>query len=286
MTAREGDRMLQESCRLRHAGHLAMPEVGEAGQEKLRRARVLVVGAGGLGSPAAMYLAAAGVGTIGVVDHDRVELSNLQRQILHATADVGRPKVESASLTLQAVNPEVRVEAIPERVGAHNALDLVRSYDVVVDGLDNFPGRYLLNDACWLARRPLVEAAILRFRGMAMTIVPGEGPCYRCVFPEPPPEGAVPSCREAGVIGALAGVMGTIQAAEVLKLLVGVGVPLVGRLLTYDALEGSFQELCWGRQESCALCGKAPTVSELREYELRCGVGAPAASGGRPTGGW
>ncbi|HLT59040.1 MAG: molybdopterin-synthase adenylyltransferase MoeB [Limnochordales bacterium] len=269
---------------VRYSRNIILQEVGGVGQQKLKDARVLVVGAGGLGSPAALYLAAAGVGTIGIVDHDTVDLSNLQRQILHRTQDVGKPKVESARRALEDLNPGVRVETYPVRLTAANVMDLIRDYDVVVDGVDNFATRYLLNDACVMAGKPLVDAGILRWDGLMMTIKPGEGPCYRCVFPEPPPAGVIPTCQEAGVIGALAGVMGTLQAMEVIKLLLGVGQTLTGRLLLFDGLEGRFRQVSASRDPNCPVCGDNPTVTELVEYDLACdlpGTSAPAGAADR-----
>jgi len=262
--------MFTEEDIQRYSRHIILPEVGGKGQMKLREGKVLMIGAGGLGSPVSLYLAAAGIGTLGIVDMDTVDLSNLQRQVLHTTNDVGRPKVESAKETLTAINPGVKVNAYRERLGKDNVLELVNEYDVIVDGVDNFPTRFLLNDACVMAKKPLVEAGILRWDGMVMTIIPGEGPCYRCVFPEPPPAGAVPTCQEAGVIGAIAGVMGVLQATEVIKLILGVGENLVGRLLTFDALESRFREVKIKRNPKCALCGENPTITELVEYELQC----------------
>lgn len=249
-----------------------MPEVGGKGQERLRQARVLVVGAGGLGSPASMYLAAAGIGTLGIVDCDQVELSNLQRQILHRSQDVGVSKAESAVRALTALNPGVRVQPYQMLVRGDNVQDLLAAedWDVVVDGVDNFVARYLLNDACVLAGIPLVEAGILRFDGMVMTIVPGEGPCYRCVFPEPPAPGTIPTCSEAGVIGSLAGTIGVLQATEAIKLILGIGRPLTGRILTYNALEGTFRTIAWEKSRSCPLCGRQPTIIRPVEYQLAC----------------
>jgi len=215
----------------RYSRHIILKEVGGKGQKKLREARVLIVGVGGLGSPAAYYLAAAGVGTLGIVDNDVVDESNLQRQILHRTADVGRQKTESAAEQIKALNPGVNVEAHQVRLAGNNVERIIRDYDVIVNGVDNFPSRYLLHDACYFGKKPLVEAGVLQFLGQAMTIVPGEGPCYRCVFPEPPPPGTVPSCQEAGILGAVAGVMGIIQATEAVKLILGIGKPLIGRII-------------------------------------------------------
>jgi len=265
---------------IRYSRHIILQEVGGTGQQKLKDARVLIIGAGGLGSPAAFYLAAAGVGTIGIVDDDVVDLSNLQRQILHRTQDVGRPKVESAVRALTELNPGVTVKPYRMRVDASNVLDLVREYDVVVDGVDNFATRYLLNDACVMAGKPLVDAGILRWDGLLMTIKPHEGPCYRCVFPEPPPPGAVPSCQEAGVIGAIAGVMGTLQAMEAIKLILGVGETYTGRLLLYDALEGRFRQVNAVRDPNCAVCGDHPTITELVEYDWSCEIGTAGVPAG------
>ncbi len=254
----------------RYARHIVLDEVGEEGQEALLAARVLTVGAGGLGAPVLQYLAAAGVGTLGVVDDDRVDLSNLQRQIVHATDRIGQPKVASAAAGLAAINPEVAVVQIGERLTAANAARLVAAYDIVVDGSDNFATRYLLNDACYLARRPLVSGALLRFEGQVATFLPWrEGsadPCYRCLFPEPPPAGLVPRCEEVGIFGAVAGVIGSLQAAEVLKLILGLGAPLTGRLLIYDALAGTFREIGARRDPACPLCGERPTIADLSAH--------------------
>lgn len=246
---------LGEDELLRYSRQLVLPQVGLRGQRRLAAASVLVVGAGGLGSPALLYLAAAGVGRIGVADGDAVELSNLQRQVLHATPDVGRPKVASARDRLLALNPGVTVETFAARVDAAAAAALVPRFDVVVAGLDNAEGRYVLNDACVAAGRPLVEAGILGFEGFLTTIVPGTGPCFRCIFPEPPAPGSVPGCAESGVLGPLAGVMGSLQAAEAIKLILGQGRPLVGRILTVDLLEGAFRVVRWSRDPQCATCG-------------------------------
>ena len=250
----------------RYARHIVMPEVGGAGQARLLDSRVLIVGAGGLGSPLAMYLAAAGVGALGIVDDDAVELSNLQRQVAHTTDRIGLPKTDSAAATVGALNPEIAVIRHRERLDDRNALDIVAGYDLVCDGTDNFPTRYLVNDACYLAGRPLVSAAMARFDGQLTTFRACEGggnPCYRCLFPEAPPEGLVPSCSEAGVFGAIAGVMGTLQAAEVLKELLGVGKSLVGALLIYDALAAEFRRVTYARNPDCALCGDRPTIAGL-----------------------
>jgi adenylyltransferase/sulfurtransferase len=261
---------------LRYARHLVLPEFGLEGQRRLKAARVLCVGAGGLGSPVALYLAAAGVGTLGLVDFDVVEASNLQRQILHGTPDVGRPKVESARDRLFAINPEVIVELHHVRLTSANALDLVSRYDVIVDGADNFPTRYLVNDACVLAGKPDAYGAIFRFEGQASVFATKDGPCYRCLFPEPPPPGEVPSCAEAGVLGVLPGLIGTIQATETIKLVAGIGEPLIGRLMVYDALRMSFDELKLRKDPDCPVCGTHPTVGALVDYDAFCGLAPPA----------
>ena len=263
----------------RYARHLILPEVGPEGQEKLKRARVLCVGAGGLGSPLVLYLAAAGVGTLGVVDFDAVDASNLQRQILHGSGDVGRSKLASAAERVAAVNPNVRFVPYETRLSSENALAILRDYDVVADGTDNFPTRYLVNDACVLLGKPNVYASIFRFEGQASVFWAKDGPCYRCLYPEPPPPGLVPSCAEGGVLGILPGLLGTIQATETLKLLLGVGAPLVGRLLLVDALGMRFRELRLRKSPECAVCGEHPTVTRLVDYEDFCGVAAPAAGG-------
>ena len=255
---------------LRYSRHIILREVGGKGQEKIARARVLCIGAGGLGSPVSYYLAAAGVGTLGIVDSDVVDLSNLQRQILHRTADVGRPKVQSAQEKLTAINPDVKVVPHVTRLDSTNILDVLGDYDIVVDGTDNFPTRFLINDACVMLKKPLVHGGILRFEGQLTTIVPGEGPCYRCLFSEPPPAGFVPSCQEAGVLGAVAGVIGTLQATEVLKLILGVGQPLVGHLLTVDLLTMDFRKVRIPKDKNCAICGENPTITKLFDYEEAC----------------
>jgi len=262
---------------LRYSRHLTLPEVGVAGQERLRAARVLLIGAGGLGSPAAMYLAAAGVGTIGLVEFDRVELSNLQRQLLHGTAAVGQSKLESARARLADLNPHVRVEGYPTALTAANAMEILAPWDLVVDGSDNFPTRYLVNDACILLKKSYVYGSIFRFDGQLSVFGTPGGPCYRCLFAEPPEPGLVPSCAEAGVLGVLPGVIGSLQALEAIKLILGVGEPMVGRLLLFDALSLRFRELAIRRDPGCAVCGDAPTVTRLIDYEAFCGVGAPAA---------
>jgi adenylyltransferase/sulfurtransferase len=255
----------------RYSRQIILPHVGGKGQRKLLRSKVLVVGVGGLGSPAAVYLAAAGVGTLGLVDCDAVDLSNLHRQILHGTSDVGRTKTESAADAIHALNPDVEVVLYQRRLTSENALEILRSYDVVVEGSDNFPTKYLVNDACVYLGKPLVLGAVYQFEGQAAVFLPAEGPCYRCVFPEPPPPGAVPTCQEAGVLGVVPGVIGSIQAAETIKLLLGLGRPLVGRLLLFDALRMEFTEVAFARDSACPVCGDEPTVRELMGYELSCG---------------
>ena len=263
----------------RYSRHLIMPEVGMDGQLKLKAASVLCIGAGGLGSPVAMYLAAAGVGRLGIVDFDVVDYSNLQRQVIHGTPDVGRPKLESARDSLQAINPEVHVETHEVALSSGNALDVLGGYDVIVDGTDNFPTRYLVNDACVLLGKPNAYGSIFRFEGQASVFAAKDGPCYRCLYPEPPPPGLVPSCAEGGVLGILPGVVGTIQATEAVKLIMGVGEPLVGRFLVYDALRMRFRELKLRRDPDCPVCGDDPSVTALIDYEQFCGVtpAAPAA---------
>jgi sulfur-carrier protein adenylyltransferase/sulfurtransferase len=256
----------------RYARHLVLPEVGVEGQRRLKAGRVLVVGAGGLGSPAALYLAAAGVGTLGVVDADRVEFSNLQRQILHATESVGTSKVASAVERIRQVNPGVQVVPHDLRLTSANALDVVRDYDVIVDGSDNFPTRYLLNDACGLLGKPDVYGSIYRFDGQASVFWAGRGPCYRCLYREPPPPELVPSCAEGGVLGVLPGIIGSLQALEAIKLLLGAGETLVGRLVLFDALRLRFRELTVERDPACPLCGERPTIHALVDYEAFCGV--------------
>jgi sulfur-carrier protein adenylyltransferase/sulfurtransferase len=256
----------------RYSRHIILPEVGGLGQTKLLEAKVLLVGAGGLGSPAALYLAAAGVGTLGIIDADVVDLSNLQRQILHTTADVGQAKTESAKDALRALNPDVNVVTYQELLHSSNIFDLINTYDVLVDGSDNFPTRYLINDACVMSNIPNVHGSIFRFEGQATVFKPGEGPCYRCLYPEPPPPGMVPSCQEGGVLGVLPGVIGTIQAIETIKLILGIGKSLVGRLLMYDALKMHFRELRLRRDPACPLCGENPTIHGLIDYEQFCGV--------------
>jgi len=261
----------------RYGRHLTLPEVGETGQMRLKAGRVLVVGAGGLGSPLGLYLAAAGVGTIGIVDFDAVEESNLQRQIAHGTSAVGQPKLGSIVARLRDLNPHVSIVPHEAYLDRSNALEIVRAYDVIVDGTDNFATRYLVNDACVLEGKPNVYGSILRFEGQASVFDARVGPCYRCLFPEPPPPGVVPNCAEAGVLGVLPGVIGSIQATEAIKLLLGTGDTLVGRLLLYDALEMRFREMRLRKDPRCPICGENPSIRELVDYEELCGVKRPAA---------
>ena len=258
----------------RYSRHIIMGDVGSKGQRKLLQSKALIVGAGGLGSPSAVYLALAGVGTIGIVDFDVVELSNLQRQILHHTADVGRSKLDSAFDNIKAYNPDTNVVLHDARLESHNAMDIIGQYDLVVNGADNFATRYLVNDACYLLNKPLVDGSILIFDGQATVFIPGQG-CYRCLFPSPPPPGMVPNCAEAGVLGALTGLVGSIQATEALKHFLGIGESLSSRLLLIDALSMSFREVKLKRNPSCPLCGDNPTIKELIDYEVFCGIAAP-----------
>lgn len=251
----------------RYSRHIILPEVGGKGQKKILNARVFVVGAGGLGCPVGYYLAAAGIGTIGIIDNDTVELSNLQRQIAHSTKTLGVHKVDSAKATFEALNPDVNVIGIKERINKSNIMDLIKDYDIVVDGSDNFPTRYLVNDACVLLKKPLVSGAILKFEGQVTTVLPGEGHCYRCLFEEMPPPGLVPSCQEAGVLGAITGVVGALQATEVLKLVLGKGDVLKNTLLIYDALRTTFRRVKVPKNPACPVCGENPTIKELQDYD-------------------
>ena len=264
--------LLSDEDLRRYARHLTLPEVGETGQQKLLKGKVLLVGAGGLGCPGALYLAAAGVGTIGLVDADVVDKSNLQRQVLFGEMDLGRPKVEAAKDRLEDLNPGITVQPHYELLSSHNAMEIVAGYDVIVNGCDNFPTRYLINDAAVLTGKPVVDGSIFRFEGQATVYMPGEGPCYRCLYPEPPPPGEVPSCAEGGVLGVLPGIIGLIQATEVIKLIIGEGDPLVGRLLLYDALDMRFRILKQRRNTECPVCGDNPSVTELIDYEQFCGM--------------
>lgn len=253
----------------RYSRHIILKEVGAKGQKKLLNAKVLIIGAGGLGAPAAMYLAAAGVGAIGIADADSVDLSNLQRQIIHSTLDLGKAKVESARETMNLINPDVKVNTYHTFVTSNNILDLIEDYDFILDGTDNFPAKFLINDACVMAKKPFSHAGILRFSGQLMTYVPGKGPCYRCVFKNPPPKDAVPTCRQAGVIGAMGGVIGSLQAMEAIKYILGTGELLVGHLLTYDALKMEFRKVKLpAARHDCEICGSHPTIARLIDYEL------------------
>ncbi|HSN77152.1 MAG TPA: molybdopterin-synthase adenylyltransferase MoeB [Anaerolineae bacterium] len=274
-------RIMTAEQKVRYSRHTLLPDVGEEGQLKLLDAKVLLIGAGGLGSPAALYLAAAGVGTLGIVDYDVVDLSNLQRQILHSESWIGKPKVESAAARLRDLNPDVKVVPHREPITSVNALQIIQDYDIVLNGSDNFPTRYLVNDACHFLRKPLVDASIFMFEGQVTIYHPGapeegiaQGPCYRCLYPDPPPPGEVPSCAEAGVLGVLPGIVGSIQAVEAIKLVLGKGEPLIGRLLTFDAMEMSFRTLNIRRNPACPVCGDAPSLTELIDYEQFCGMPA------------
>ncbi len=274
---RAGEELTREEVQ-RYSRHLIMPEVGVEGQQKLKAARVLCIGAGGLGAPASMYLAAAGVGTLGIVDFDTVDASNLHRQIIHGTADVGRRKLEASRARIGSMNPSVKVIEHEVALTSKNALDVLRDYDVILDGTDNFPTRYLVNDACVILGKPNAYGSIFRFDGQASVFAVKGGPCYRCLYPEPPPPGLVPSCAEGGVLGVLPGVIGIIQATEAIKLILGVGQPLVGRLLLYDALQMRFRELKLRRDVECPVCGDHPTIRELIDYDAFCGVGPTATA--------
>jgi len=281
MEEQNTQRQLSNEERVRYSRHLTMPEVGIDGQRRLKAAHVLCIGAGGLGSPSALYLAAAGVGTIGIVDFDDVDLSNLQRQILHGTKDIGRSKLESARDRLRDANPNIEVELHECRFSSENASELVARYDLVVDGSDNFPTRYLSNDVCVFARRPNIYGSIFRFDGQSTVFAPHlGGPCYRCLFPEPPAPGTIPNCAEAGVLGVLPGIIGMVQAIEAIKLILGVGEPLIGRLLHFEALKMKFRELKLRRDPQCPVCGDAPTITAPIDYEQFCGIAAdvPAIS--------
>jgi sulfur-carrier protein adenylyltransferase/sulfurtransferase len=268
----------------RYSRHLILPEVGMAGQKKICSTSVLCIGAGGLGSPIAMYLAAAGIGKLGILDFDKVDFSNLQRQIIHGTPDVGRPKTESAKETINNINPNCEVVIHETRLSSENAMEIIGQYDIIVDGTDNFPTRYLTNDACVLLKKPNVYGSIFRFEGQASVFAPHlGGPCYRCLYPEPPPPGMVPSCAEGGVLGVLPGIVGTIQATEILKLALGKGSSLTGRLLLFNALEMKFRELKLRRDPECPLCGEHPTITKLIDYEQFCGISAePEAAASNP----
>src|SRR5438874_7851896 len=266
------DRQFTPEQQTRYSRHFLLPEVGEKGQAKLLEAKVLLIGAGGLGSPVAFYLAAAGVGTIGIIDHDVVDLSNLQRQILHTNDRIGMPKTESAQKTLNALNPDVRVVPFNERLSSENVMRIIKDFDIVVNGCDNFPTRYLINDACVMAKKPLVDGSIFQFEGQATVFYPGRGPCYRCLFPEPPPPGAAPSCAEAGVLGVLPGLIGCVQALEAMKLILGTGKPLIGRMMYFDTLSSEVRVLKLRRDPNCLVCSDHPKITELIDYEEFCGL--------------
>ncbi len=266
------DRQFSQEQLTRYARHFTLPEVGEAGQAKLLDAKVLCVGAGGLGSPVAFYLAAAGVGTLGLVDHDTVDMSNLQRQILHTNDRVGMPKVESAQMTLNALNPDVNVVQFKERLSSENVRRIIGDFDIVVNGCDNFPTRYLINDACIMAKKLLVDGSIFQFEGQVTVIDPHDGPCYRCLFPEPPPPGAAPSCAEAGVLGVLPGLVGCMQALEVIKSILDAGRPLVGRMMHFDTLSSEIRVLKLRKDPNCLVCSENPKITELIDYEEFCGL--------------
>ena len=272
LTEAKPEAVLSNDEILRYSRHLIMPEVGMEGQQKLKAAKVLCIGAGGLGSPLALYLGAAGVGTLGIVDFDVVDYTNLQRQIIHTTEDVGRKKLDSAADKLKAINPFLNLRTFETKLTSANALDLFREFDIIADGTDNFPTRYLVNDACVLTGKPNVYGSIFRFEGQASVFATEEGPCYRCLYPEPPPPGLVPSCAEGGVLGILPGTIGLIQATETVKLILGIGEPLVGRLLLYDALGMRFRELKLRKNPECPACGKHRTITKLIDYEEFCGI--------------
>ncbi len=266
------DRQFTPDQITRYARHFTLPEVGEAGQAKLLDAKVLCVGAGGLGSPVALYLAAAGVGTIGIADHDTVDMSNLQRQILHTNDRVGMPKVQSAQMTLNALNPDVNVVQFQERLSSDNVMRIIDGFDIVVNGCDNFPTRYLINDACIMAKKTLVDGSIFQFEGQVTVVDPTEGPCYRCLFPEPPPPGMAPSCAEAGVLGVLPGLVGCVQALEAMKIILGAGKPLVGRMMHFDTLSSEIRVLKLRKDPNCLVCSENPKITELIDYEEFCGL--------------
>lgn len=274
LSARADATSLSRDETARYSRHLIMPEVGVEGQKRLKSASILLIGAGGLGSPLGLYLAAAGIGRIGIVDFDVVDFSNLHRQVLHGTNDVGRLKLHSAAEKLNAINPEVQLDLYETSITSENAMEIVEPYDIVIDGTDNFPTRYLVNDVCVLLKKPNVYGSIFRFDGQASVFAPPDGPCYRCLYPEPPPPGEVPSCAEGGVLGILPGLVGCIQATEAVKLILGEGEPLIGRLLLYDALQMSFRQFKVRRNPECPICGDNPTITELIDYKQFCGIPA------------
>jgi molybdopterin/thiamine biosynthesis adenylyltransferase len=255
----------------RYSRQIILPDFGEEGQKKIKLSRVLMVGCGGLGLPAAFYLAGAGIGEIGLVDYDRIEISNLPRQTFYSMADIGKNKTAVAREKIEALNPAIKVTTYPLRLEGKNALQIIGNYDYIVDGSDNFPTRYLLNDACVLSGKTLVYGAVFRYEGQAMVIQPETGPCYRCLFPVPPPPGAIPNCQESGVLGSIPGIIGLIQATQIIKLIIGIGKPLVGELLTFDALEMNFRKVKIARNPACPVCGEKPTIRELIDYDWFCG---------------
>ncbi|MDK2800473.1 MAG: molybdopterin-synthase adenylyltransferase [Clostridiales bacterium] len=266
----EGDKMLDRDQQLRYSRQIILKEVGYKGQEKLLNSKVLVIGAGGLGSPVLYYLAAAGVGTLGIVDFDVVGISNLQRQILHFSDDLGRKKVDSAEEKIKKLNPDVKVIKYPFRMNMDNIEELIQDYDVVVDAVDNFTARYLISDCCYFMKKPLIEGAVLGFDGILMTIIPDRSPCYRCLYPMPPQDGVVPTCNDTGILGMITGTIGSLQALETVKVLLGIGETLSGRILTFDGLNLSVREVPWKKRQACPLCGENPTIKELVEYEIKC----------------
>lgn len=262
--------MLTKNQTLRYSRQLILKEIGSGGQEKLLKSRVLVVGAGGLGSPVLYYLAAAGVGTLGMVDFDTVGVSNLQRQILHFTGDVGKKKVDSAEEKLKELNPDVSLIKYPFRLNANNIEEIVEDYDVIIDAVDNFPARYLINDCCYFKKKPVVEGAVIGFEGILTTIIPDQSPCYRCFYPAPPEDGVMPTCSDSGILGAITGTIGSLQALEAVKVLTGAGETVSGRILTFDGLNMEFRSVGWKKRKTCPLCGDEPVIKELAEYEIKC----------------
>lgn len=262
--------MFDDKNILRYSRQLILKEIGYEGQNKLLNSKVLVIGAGGLGSPALYYLAAAGVGTLGIADFDTVSISNLQRQVLHFTNDLGRKKVDSAEEKLKELNPDVNILKYPHRLNLDNIEETVQEYDVVIDAVDNFPARYLISDCCYFMKKPLIEGAVLGFEGILMTIVPDKSPCYRCLYPVPPEDGVVPTCNDLGIMGMVAGTIGSLQALECIKVLLGIGQTLSGRIMTFDGLNLSFRDIEWKKKSTCPLCGEKPVIKELIQYEIKC----------------
>lgn len=262
--------MFEDENKLRYSRQLILKEIGYEGQDKLSNSKVLIIGAGGLGSPALYYLTACGVGTIGIVDFDTVGISNLQRQILHFTADIGKKKVDSAEEKLTAINPQVCIVKYPCKLNIDNIEEIIGDYDIVIDAVDNFPARYLISDCCYFMRKPLVEGAAVGFDGILMTILPEKSPCYRCLYPQPPADGIMPSCADTGILGMITGTIGSLQALEAVKTILGIGETLSGRLLTFDGLTSCFREINWQKKKNCPLCGENPTIKELQQYDLKC----------------